>query len=85
MLKMFLVGATDVAAPGKVALVARGPVERLWLDSRPLAPAEKVTLDAAAGVHLLTLLLGEKSSDDLRIELADVPDSQAQAQFVGGK
>jgi hypothetical protein len=48
-------------------------------------PAERLTLDVAGGVHTLTLLLGAASNDDLRLELADVPGSPAQVQFVGGK
>ena len=44
-----------------------------------------VTLDLAEGTHTISLLLGGKSTEDLRLELADVPGSPAQVQIVGGK
>jgi putative heme-binding domain-containing protein len=75
----------DAASGGKVALVPRGPIEKMWLGAQPLAAGEQVTVDVPSGVHTVTLLVGEKSNGDLRLELADVARSQAQVQFVGGK
>jgi putative heme-binding domain-containing protein len=75
----------DVAAPGKSDLLVRGPVEKMWLDTQPLAPAEKVTVDLSPGVHSVVLLLDDRADEPLRLELADPPNSAAQVQFVGGK
>lgn len=75
----------EVAVAGKVDLQLAGPVEKVWVDNKPLAAASKVSLELAPGVHTLTLALSVKTSDDLRVELSDVPGSAAQVQIVGGK
>jgi putative heme-binding domain-containing protein len=75
----------DAATGGKVALVPRGGIEKIWLDDKPLDKGDKLIVELSGGLHTLTLLVGETSNDDLRLELADVPGSQAQVQFVGGK
>ncbi len=75
----------EVATPGKIELLVAGDVDRIWLDSAPTSAASRLTLDLPAGVHSITFLLGTKSGDDLRAELADVPGSAAQVQIVGGK
>lgn len=75
----------DATAGGKVDLVLTGPVEKMWLDSKPLEPADQVTLDLSPGVHTVVCLLHGQAGGILRLELADTPDSQAQVQFVGGK
>jgi putative heme-binding domain-containing protein len=73
----------DVAAAGKAELLLRGPVEKLWLDGAAVSPAERISVDLSPGLHVLTLVVGESSDENLRLELAD--GSAAQAQFVGGK
>lgn len=75
----------DVAAPGQVDLLIDGEIPRMWLDNEPLSVAPRMTLDLTAGTHTLLLLLDEGAAQHLRLELADAPESAAQAQFVGGK
>jgi hypothetical protein len=75
----------EVAIGGKVELVAAGPIEKVWIDGQPQAVSEKVTLELAQGVHTITLLVRDEPSGKLRLELADVPGSGAQLQFIGGK
>ncbi|MBI3838039.1 MAG: hypothetical protein HY288_08910 [Planctomycetia bacterium] len=75
----------DVATAGKVGLLAGGPIEKLWLERAPAASGSMLAVDLPAGVHTISLLLGAKSAEDLRLELTDVPGSAAQVQIVGGK
>jgi putative heme-binding domain-containing protein len=75
----------DAATAGQIELLIAGPVEKMWLDAKPVAAGSKVAVDLPAGVHTLTLVLDAKSADDLRLELADVVGSAAQVQIVGGK
>jgi putative heme-binding domain-containing protein len=75
----------DVTTAGKADLIVVGGVEKMWCDAAPVAIGPRVTLDLAEGVHTITLLLNSKSTDDLRLELADVLGSPAQLQIVGGK
>ncbi len=74
----------EVSTAGKIALRPSGPVERLWFDDNPVKLDDAATIDMSSGTHTITLLA---SGDDepLRLELADVPGSAAQAQLVGGK
>jgi hypothetical protein len=74
----------DVATAGKIALKLSGPVERLWFDGNAIKLAEQPTIDLSSGTHTITLVTrGEREA--LRLELADVQGSAAQAQLVGGK
>jgi putative heme-binding domain-containing protein len=75
----------DVATAGKVALKLAGPIQKIWLDARPLATNDSLSIDLSVGIHTITLLLGAEAAEDIRFELADVPGSTAQAQIVGGK
>ncbi len=81
----------DVTTAGKADLIVVGGVEKMWCDAAAVAIGPRVTLgarvalDLAEGVHAITLLLNGNSTDDLRLELADVPGSPAQVQIVGGK
>jgi hypothetical protein len=43
-----------------------------------------IPLELAAGARTVNLLVGG-SGGGVRVELADVPDSPAQVQIVGGK
>ncbi len=75
----------EVAAGGPIGLAARGPVEKLWIDGRAVEEIHQATVELAPGIHTVMLLLGGKPDDRLRLEMVDVGDSQASAQFVGGK
>jgi putative heme-binding domain-containing protein len=75
----------EVAIGGKVELLASGPIEKLWLDGQPQAVADKATIELAPGVHTISLLVRNEPEGKLRLELADVPGSGAQLQFIGGK
>jgi putative heme-binding domain-containing protein len=83
----FLRTEIEVTTPGKVQLVVGNPQGvALWVDGKPTSLAEKTTLDLAAGRHALTLAVDRQArNDSVRLELADVPGSACQAQFVGGK
>ena len=74
-----------MAIGGKVELLASGPIEKLWLDGQPQAVADKATIELAPGVHTISLLVRNEPEGKLRLELADVPGSGAQLQFIGGK
>jgi putative heme-binding domain-containing protein len=75
----------DVTTAGKVKLLVAGGVDKMWCDGAPVAIGPRVALDLPEGVYTIALLLNGKSTDDLRLELADVPGSPAQVQIVGGK
>jgi putative heme-binding domain-containing protein len=75
----------EVATAGRVGLVIEGPVEKAWFDANSIKRDNNQTLDVSIGSHTITLLLASKSGDHLRLELAEVAGSPAQAQLVGGK
>jgi putative heme-binding domain-containing protein len=75
----------ELATGGKLDVLVSGPVERLWLDGKPLELADRLNLDLPAGVHTLTMTVRDEPQAKLRVELAEVPGSAAQMQFVGGK
>ncbi|MDX1944182.1 MAG: HEAT repeat domain-containing protein [Pirellulaceae bacterium] len=77
----------EVTQPGPVQLLV-GPATglALWLDGKPTPLADATTLDLATGKHRFTLAINRQlRSDSLRVELADVQDSPARVQVVGGK
>ena len=58
----------------------------VWIDGKQIDPATKLTLPLEVGSHKLTFAVDLRSrTEPLRVELIDVADSAAQAQFVGGK
>lgn len=75
----------EVAVGGKVEGVAKGPIEKLWLDGQPLTIGERIPVELSPGVHTFTMAVGGDSDDRLRFELTDFAGSAAQLQFVGGK
>jgi len=75
----------DVAKAGQVELRLAGPIERIWLDGKPLERADVLTLDLSPGVHTLAMTVRDEPNAHLRAELAEVAGSTAQVQFLGGK
>jgi putative heme-binding domain-containing protein len=58
----------------------------LYLNATPVEPKAETVLNLPAGVQTLTVVLDRsKRSDDVRVELADVPNSPARVTVVGGK
>jgi hypothetical protein len=58
----------------------------LWVDGVPHDLQPETTVDLAAGVRTLILAVRpSERSAALRVELGDVPGSQASVQIVGGK
>jgi putative heme-binding domain-containing protein len=77
----------DVATPGKVRLaLGEAAGLKLWVDGRPVAAGESVTLDLPRGVRVLTFRidLAARRGAGLRCELRDAPGSRAQANFTHG-
>lgn len=61
------------ARGGAVTLALAGTVKLAWLNGQPVKPAELFTVQAAAGVNTLVLLLDEtKLPDLLKVGSADV-------------
>jgi putative heme-binding domain-containing protein len=77
----------DVTTAGKAALKFNGVTGlSLFVDGRAVDPAAETVLDLPAGVRTVTVVIDRaKRTDDLRVELADVPGSPARAAVVGGK
>ena len=58
----------------------------VWIGGKQIDPATKLTLPLEVGPHKLTFAVDlHTRTEPLRVELIDVADSAAQAQFVGGK
>jgi hypothetical protein len=58
----------------------------VYLGTTPLEPKAETLLDLKAGTQTVTVLIDRsKRTDDLRIELKDVPNSPARVAVVGGK
>ena len=58
----------------------------VWIDGKQIDPATKLTLPLEVGPHKLTFAVDlHTRTEPLHVELIDVADSAAQAQFVGGK
>ena len=58
----------------------------LWLDQTPMEIKEVMPLDLRPGLHTLTFGIDlNQRHEDLRCELAEAPNSSAQARIVGGK
>jgi hypothetical protein len=74
----------STAGPLELLLPAEG-VFKLFVDGVLRSPAARLPLDLASGIHIMTLVVEPAKLKSLRVELADVPGSPAQAQIVGGK
>jgi hypothetical protein len=58
----------------------------LYLGATPVEPKTETILDLKAGVQTLTLITDRsKRTEDVRVELDDVPNSPARVAVVGGK
>ncbi|WP_166826922.1 PVC-type heme-binding CxxCH protein [Thalassoroseus pseudoceratinae] len=77
----------DVTTEGEVVLRLNSPNGlRIWLDSKPLEPAESMTVPLKTGRHWLTVaVLTEHRKKPVRLELQPATDSKAQAKFIAGK
>ncbi len=77
----------EVTTPGEVMISFNSSANlEFWLDSKPTPLREKMKLSLSTGRHTLTFAIDrDHRSDPLRLTLADVPGSAAQAQWVSGK
>ena len=78
-------GHVDVALGGKVDALASGPIEKIWLDGKPLELGDRIPVELTPGVHEFVLQLRAEPDASVRLELTDVDGSAAQLQFIGGK
>jgi hypothetical protein len=79
--------AVEVTTPGPVAFRLSVPdAVKLWIGTAETPLAETIQTDLPPGRHTLTIgILRGDAPGELRAELADVPGSKAQVQFVSGK
>ncbi|MBX9582400.1 MAG: c-type cytochrome [Gemmataceae bacterium] len=77
----------DVTAAGKVRLKFNGADGlTLYAAGRPVETTALTVFEVERGLQPLTLVIDRtKRTDDVRVELEDVPDSPARAAVVGGK
>jgi hypothetical protein len=76
----------DVTTAGRVELLLPADgIFKLWIDGAAQSRAARLPLDLSTGLHTVTLVVEPAKLKSLRIELADVAGSPAQAQIVGGK
>lgn len=58
----------------------------LYVGNQPVEPKSETVLDLKAGVQTVTVLIDRsKRTDDLRVELDDVPNSPARVSVLNGK
>jgi putative heme-binding domain-containing protein len=58
----------------------------LYVGANPVEPKAETILDLKAGVQTLTLIIDRsKRTEDVRVELDDVPNSPARVSVIGGK
>ena len=77
----------EVTTPGD-ALLRLNSSEglRVWLDTKPLEPADTMTVSLASGTHRLTFaVLTDERKTSLRVELQPASDSKVQAKFIAGQ
>src|SRR5262249_14235816 len=77
----------DVTTPGAAKLKLNSVAGlSLYLGSTPVEPKTETILDLKAGVQTLTVIIDRsKRTEDVRVELDDVPNSPARVGVVGGK
>ncbi|MCU0704931.1 MAG: HEAT repeat domain-containing protein [Fimbriiglobus sp.] len=77
----------DVTTAGKARLLLLDVTGvQLWLDGTPLATDKDMVVDLSAGVRTVTVHVKmDERTTPLRVELAEVKDSPARVQVVGGK
>ena len=84
---IYLQAEIDVRTAGKVGLQLDAPEGlRLWIDEQPTTVTALTVADLAAGRHKLTFRidLAQRSTWQLRVDLARVEGSAAVAAVVGG-
>ena len=58
----------------------------VYVGNVPVEPKAETVLDLKAGVQTVTILIDRsKRTEDVRVELDDVPNSPARVAVVGGK
>jgi hypothetical protein len=77
----------DISAGGPVRLRLNSPVGvTLYAGSATVEPMTDLTLDVKPGPLVLTFILDRsRRTDDLHVELEDIPGSSARVTIVGGK
>ena len=77
----------EVTTPGDAVLRLNSPDGlRVWLDSKPLEPADTMTVSLSSGTHRLTFaVLTDEREVPLRVELQPASESNVQAKFVMGE
>ena len=77
----------EVTTPGEAVLRLNSPDGlRVWLDSKPLEPANAITVPLTTGTHRLTFaVLTDEREAPVRVELQPATGSKVQAKFVTGK
>ncbi len=77
----------DVTTAGKAKLSVPDTTGlQLWLDGTPLTVDKEIPLELTAGVRTVTVHVKlDERKTPLRVELAEVKDSPARVQLVGGK
>lgn len=83
----FLRTEMDVTQAGSVKLKFNQTDHlQFWLDGKPVNVQTEMTVPLETGRHVLTFAVNlEQRDTGLRLELADVPSSPAQVQFLTGK
>jgi putative heme-binding domain-containing protein len=83
----FLRCTLDVTTAGEIGLLLNETTGlEIWVDGKPINPAKLLTIPLDQGIHRIAFGVNLFTrTDPLRVELQDVPGSDAQAQFVGGK
>jgi putative heme-binding domain-containing protein len=77
----------DVTTPGKVKLVlgSRSGIS-VYLGPTPLDVQPENVLDLKAGIQTITLIVDRSQrTEDIQVELDDVPQSPARVSIIGGK
>lgn len=77
----------EVTAPGQARLVLNSTDGlSAWLDANPIKLEKETLLDLPTGRHRITFAVElSQRNVPLRVEIADVPGSNAKVQLVGGK
>ena len=77
----------EVTAPGQAKLVLNSPDGlSAWLDANPIKLGKETLLDLPQGRHSITFAVElSQRNVPLRVEISDVPGSNAKVQLVSGK
>jgi len=78
----------EVVVPGEIALkVPKTAAYKMWIDGKSTGDPEKIQLHLQRGVHTVAIWMdaGNSSVDTFRLELDDVPGSEAVARFIHGR